>query len=225
MQADTHDGPGGTSRRPARTWAAEPGPSRDILAVAAELFAAKGVASTTVRDIGAAAGVHSGSLYHYFPSKEVIAVELPRTFVSNLGDHFAAIAALPEPLLQRLRTMVHTTLTIINEHPHETRMFRQDYQYPQDRGVLGGLDPDLPVLRTHWVVLDEGMADGSLRSDIPWTWSPGSSVTRCGPPPAGPDRRRCRPRNSAIIFSRHVPCIGVANGGRVRQRIARSIQP
>ncbi|MEW2483954.1 TetR/AcrR family transcriptional regulator [Mycobacterium sp. NPDC049093] len=140
----------------------------DILAVAAELFAAKGVASTTVRDIGAAAGVHSGSLYHYFPSKEAIAVELLRTFVSNLGDHFAAIAALPEPPLQRLRTMVHTTLTIINEHPHETRMFRQDYQYLQDRGVLGGLDPDLPVLRTHWVrVLDEGMADGSLRSDIP----------------------------------------------------------
>ena len=44
----------------------------DILDLAAGLFALQGVDKTTVREIGAAAGILSGSLYHYFDSKESI---------------------------------------------------------------------------------------------------------------------------------------------------------
>ena len=48
----------------------------EILAIAALQFAERGVASTTVRDIGAAAGILSGSLYHHFESKEQILGEV-----------------------------------------------------------------------------------------------------------------------------------------------------
>src|SRR5262249_57938903 len=42
----------------------------EILAIAAKIFADKGYASTTVREIADAAGILSGSLYHHFDSKE-----------------------------------------------------------------------------------------------------------------------------------------------------------
>src|SRR5690606_21730945 len=51
-----------------------------ILAAAAELVAERGFARTTVRDIGKRIGMLSGSLYHYFESKEAIADELLNRF-------------------------------------------------------------------------------------------------------------------------------------------------
>ena len=41
----------------------------EILQVAALLFAAKGYEETTIREIGDAAGILSGSLYHLFQTK------------------------------------------------------------------------------------------------------------------------------------------------------------
>ena len=48
----------------------------EILSIAAQQFADRGVAGTTVRDIGSAAGILSGSLYHHFESKEQMVAEL-----------------------------------------------------------------------------------------------------------------------------------------------------
>ncbi|MBB6464836.1 AcrR family transcriptional regulator [Aminobacter lissarensis] len=45
---------------------------RHILAAAAECFATKGFPSTRTADICAAAGMSSGNLFHYFPSKQAI---------------------------------------------------------------------------------------------------------------------------------------------------------
>lgn len=47
-----------------------------IVSAAATLFAEKGYDRTSIRDIGAAAGILSGSLYYYFSSKEEIFVEV-----------------------------------------------------------------------------------------------------------------------------------------------------
>ncbi|MRX31605.1 TetR/AcrR family transcriptional regulator [Aminobacter sp. NyZ550] len=45
---------------------------RHILAAAAECFATKGFESTRTADICASAGMSSGNLFHYFPSKQAI---------------------------------------------------------------------------------------------------------------------------------------------------------
>jgi AcrR family transcriptional regulator len=56
----------------------------EILAIAAELFAARGFATTTVRDIADAAGILSGSLYHHFDSKESMVDEILRRFLDEV---------------------------------------------------------------------------------------------------------------------------------------------
>jgi AcrR family transcriptional regulator len=47
-------------------------PRADIVAAAARLFRAKGIAGASVREIAAEAGLRKASLYYYFPSKEEI---------------------------------------------------------------------------------------------------------------------------------------------------------
>jgi AcrR family transcriptional regulator len=56
----------------------------EILAAAAGLFAAEGYRSTSMREVAAAAGILAGSLYHHFPSKEAIAVELVEEYHADL---------------------------------------------------------------------------------------------------------------------------------------------
>lgn len=49
---------------------------REILEVAARLFARNGYRGTSIRDIGVATGVLGGSLYHHIRSKDALFVEL-----------------------------------------------------------------------------------------------------------------------------------------------------
>lgn len=56
----------------------------EILAAAAGLIATEGYRSTSMREVAAAAGILAGSLYHHFPSKEAIAVELVEEYHADL---------------------------------------------------------------------------------------------------------------------------------------------
>ena len=67
---------------------------KQLLAVALRLFAQKGYAATTVREIVDAAGTTAPSLYYYFGNKEGLYIELMRT-------QFAQLDSLLEPLLNK----------------------------------------------------------------------------------------------------------------------------
>ena len=64
-----------------------------ILATAAGMFARKGVRSTTVREIADAVGILSGSLYHYFNSKDEIAQEIVMDFLDAILVRNAEVLA------------------------------------------------------------------------------------------------------------------------------------
>jgi AcrR family transcriptional regulator len=49
---------------------------QELLAIAADLFAARGFANVTVDDIGVAAGISGPALYHHFASKEALLGEM-----------------------------------------------------------------------------------------------------------------------------------------------------
>lgn len=61
-----------TSTEAAGKRAARPGRRQEIVAIAMELFAKKGVQATGVREIADHAGILSGSLYSHFESKDEI---------------------------------------------------------------------------------------------------------------------------------------------------------
>lgn len=71
---------------------------RQILAIAAQLFARKGYRGTSMRDIGEAAGVLGGSLYHHIKSKDALFVELHHAALDGAEAHIAkAVAGQEDP--------------------------------------------------------------------------------------------------------------------------------
>ncbi|MDP5181885.1 TetR/AcrR family transcriptional regulator [Blastococcus sp. BMG 814] len=139
-----------------------------ILARSAELFATRGVATTTVRDIGEAAGLLSGSLYHHFPSKDAIVGEVLRAFMEDIQHRFAEVARRAGTPEETVRRLVHETLAVIEEHPHPTAMYQNDRQYLRERGLLELVDSASRAVRTYWLeALEAGIADGTFRGDVP----------------------------------------------------------
>ncbi|NKQ51572.1 TetR/AcrR family transcriptional regulator [Amycolatopsis sp. K13G38] len=58
----------------------------ELLRIAGRVFAQAGYAGTSLRDIADAAGILTGSLYHHFPSKEALAVELISEFQAEMDE-------------------------------------------------------------------------------------------------------------------------------------------
>jgi AcrR family transcriptional regulator len=82
---------------------------RLVLDHAARLFRAHGYAAVTLRDIAAASGMKTGSLYYHFESKEQIVAEVLNTGVDTVSDQARrSVEALPPdtPLALHLRAAI-----------------------------------------------------------------------------------------------------------------------
>jgi AcrR family transcriptional regulator len=76
---------------------------RELLSIAAELFAARGFANVTVDEIGDAAGVSGPALYHHFSGKEALLGEMLIDISEYLLDGGRAVVALGgDDVLERL---------------------------------------------------------------------------------------------------------------------------
>lgn len=65
---------------------------RNLILAAAKLFREKGYQKTTVRDLAAAVGMQSGSLFYHFKNKEEILCEVMYEGVDNVSKHVGAAA-------------------------------------------------------------------------------------------------------------------------------------
>jgi len=63
-----------------------------MLSAAMQLFAAKGYQSTSIADILQAAQAHSGSLYHFFPTKQHLLIAVLETYRSGIEPMLLAPA-------------------------------------------------------------------------------------------------------------------------------------
>jgi AcrR family transcriptional regulator len=91
----------------ARQEKAREGARRDILLAAAQVFARRGYAASTLAELAQAAGFAAPSLYRYFKSKEEIFRSLVELMKADLQATFdAPVAAGPLPArLERLLTL------------------------------------------------------------------------------------------------------------------------
>lgn len=85
---------------------------REILGIAAQLFARKGYRGTSMRDIGEQAGVLGGSLYHHIKSKDSLFVELHNAALDAAADHIRTAVALHEDPWDRLEAACIALLEI-----------------------------------------------------------------------------------------------------------------
>lgn len=138
----------------------------EILFHAAKLFSERGVAGTTVRDIADEVGILSGSLYHYFGSKDAIVFEIVIAFVDDLNERYEAAMVPGETGRERLDHMVAVSFEAAADHPFATEIY-------QNESALSSQPADSPistaVRRAHnyWAeAIAFGVESGEFRTDI-----------------------------------------------------------
>ena len=142
-----------------------------ILDRAGALFAGKGVAPTTVREIGDAVGILSGSLYHHFDSKEAIAEEIVNAYVDDLLDRYRRVRSRfgGDPA-RCLAGLMRASFQSLHAHPDACAIYQNDFQYLCSMPAFGVTKRRCRQVQDAWMaVLREGAARGVFRTDIdPW---------------------------------------------------------
>jgi AcrR family transcriptional regulator len=139
----------------------------EILAIAAGLFARDGVAATSMRDIGRAAGILGGSLYHHFESKQAMLGEILLDYLLDLTARYKAVRAASTDPRDALEGLIQASFDSIATHPMACRIWQNTREE-----VLAGVDGRRfrrlsNAIRRHWIdVVEAGIASGQLRGDI-----------------------------------------------------------
>ncbi|MEH6820330.1 TetR/AcrR family transcriptional regulator [Dietzia psychralcaliphila] len=139
----------------------------ELLAIAAGLFAERGLRATTVRDIADAAGILSGSLYHHFSSKEAIVDEILRGFLDSLfGDYHRIVDAGSSPR-ETLEALVRASFEAIHRHRDEVAIYQDELKHLRGNPSFGYLRERNTEFREMWTdVLSRGIESGEFRPDL-----------------------------------------------------------
>jgi len=146
----------------------EPGDRRErILVSAAALFARKGVAATTVREIADDVGILSGSLYHHFESKEAIVDTIVSGYLEDLRAAYKGVLTTGVDPRTRLHALFLASAEVAQRHPHATEIYQNDFNYLSQFDRFSYLKTSAREVRAAWMqVINGGIAEGTFRSDI-----------------------------------------------------------
>lgn len=141
---------------------------REVLGVAATIFAEKGYTGASTRDIADRLGVRQASLYYYFPSKEAALHAICELGVRDFIANLERIIATPAPIQEKLRAAIANHLLPLRTHPEAdyVRVFlRHRHELPD------GLRHTITALARKYTSLVErlfleGHASGELRADL-----------------------------------------------------------
>lgn len=138
-----------------------------ILAESARLFSDRGIAATTIREIGDAVGLNSGTLYHYFSSKDAIVSEILVSFLKDLVERYDAVVAEPETARARLGRIVHVSLEVADRHPYATEIYQNEFAnlsaLPRYTEIAAAVESSHDA----WYgVVEDGVHDGEFNSGV-----------------------------------------------------------
>jgi AcrR family transcriptional regulator len=141
---------------------------REVLDAAATVFAERGYAGASTRDIADRLGIRQASLYYYFPSKEAALAAICELGVKDLIDNLRSISAEAIPAAAKLRAAIANHLSPLRSHPEADyiRVFlRHRHELPD-----GPRQAIAALARTYQGLIEqlftEGMTTGQLRADL-----------------------------------------------------------
>jgi len=134
-----------------------------VIKVAADLFARNGYHGTGIAELGQAAGLGRGALYHYISSKEAVLYAISKEQVDRMNAYAEALLDKELEAEDLLRQMARGLLGNITEHRSEWAVFFRDYT------ALTGERRDHVIAareryESYWrQALDNGVRAGVLR--------------------------------------------------------------
>src|SRR5688572_17601855 len=136
-----------------------------LLEAARDLFAQKGFAETTTREIASKAECNLSLIAHYFGSKEGLLRELVVSKVLRGRDQLAVLLARPAPFAEKIRAWIDFMCEQLSRDISLTRIIHREAFYgneliPDLRQVLQG---NIALFRA---LLEQAQASGELRKDL-----------------------------------------------------------
>jgi len=141
---------------------------REVLDVAATVFAEKGYAGASTRDIADRLGIRQASLYYYFPSKEAALAAIcelgVKDFIANLQEIIAGSASSSA----KIKAAIANHLAPLRTHPDADYVcvfLRHRHDLPNSpRQTVAALARAYQDLIEQ--LFADGIASGQLRSDL-----------------------------------------------------------
>ena len=145
-----------------------------ILAAAEVLFEQHAYADVSMRDIAEAAEVTTGALYHYFPGKEQLYIDMMLAYFSRVRQ--ASLEATPPTgdIRTRLRLLTRGYLALPPEQRRMMELIRRDINVFKGRtreGLVRAYQATVPDLVE--TVVRQGIENGELQPrDVRWlSWA------------------------------------------------------
>jgi AcrR family transcriptional regulator len=138
-----------------------------ILREATRLFAERGYAATSVREISAAAGCTKPALYYHFGGKEQLFVQTIRHETEEITRLIFDVTGLDRPIRELMASGMETFIEHVRLNPMGMRLLMRAELWPDE----GQPQYDFESLRaTHLELikglLARGVDEGSVRADV-----------------------------------------------------------
>lgn len=137
-----------------------------LLEDAARMFKDRGFASTTTRQLGATAGINSGTLYYYIRNKEQLLLQICLISMTRISQAVqAAIGDVADPL-ERLEAAVraHARSALQDADMHATMLIEMRALSPESRERVRALRQEHESLIAR--LIEDAQCAGGVRTDI-----------------------------------------------------------
>lgn len=139
----------------------------EILRIAADVFARTDYSGTSLRDIADAAGILAGSLYHHFPSKESLAIELIAAFHAEIDTLVSGFRPDPARPLGNIVDFADEVGRIAARHRAAANMCRHDAPSSATEALSALVGRELTGLDRRWAeLLRIARESGALRAEV-----------------------------------------------------------
>ncbi|NBE55429.1 TetR/AcrR family transcriptional regulator [Streptomyces boluensis] len=146
---------------------ASPERREELLATAAEVFAAQGYDATTVRKIADAAGMLAGSLYYHFDSKESMLDEILSTFLDELWARYDAVLAAGLGPRETIEALVTESFREIDGQRAAVAIYQRESKHLARHARFGYLAGSQQKFEKAWLgTLERGVAAEVFRADL-----------------------------------------------------------
>jgi AcrR family transcriptional regulator len=144
-----------------------------IRAVARSEFARRGIESTTIRDVAAAAGMSTGAVYRVIESKDNLLPSILWPYVEKVADGWARIASAASTPVEKLDALLWFNINVVHRFTEEHRIQSLGLQLAPPKS------PNLPwtfsaQLRQLKALVSEGIRGRQLQVE------PGASLDMVG---------------------------------------------
>jgi AcrR family transcriptional regulator len=162
-----------------------------LRAVARAEFGRRGYDATTIRDIAAAAGFSTASIYRRFASKDELLGSIMDSFASKVGDAWSAAIAAPSSAIEKIDAIAWANINVVDRSSDEFHVL-QTWMREAPPSTRDQSWTFLTRLHEIEAVLDEGARSGEIATGTweprlaPWAlfhllWLPENLVRRHGP--------------------------------------------